>query len=124
MRNTSTNFEFKENLIAMVLLPCKLSFLNFFISKKMSDNNNTKVVPVNSEDVHQEMMMNEVNDKIDKAKTKSCLIALIGFLVGPPIIGFLANVTNLKTGFIITHIDKKSITNTNQILYVHTYVST
>ena len=46
----------------------------------MSDNNNTKVVPVNSEDVHQEMMMNEVNDKIDKAKTKSCLIALIGLL--------------------------------------------
>ena len=29
------------------------------------------------------------------------LIALIGFLVGPPIIGFLANVTNLKTGFIM-----------------------
>ena len=29
------------------------------------------------------------------------LIALIGFLVGPPIIGFIANVTNLKTGFII-----------------------
>ena len=26
------------------------------------------------------------------------LIALIGFLVGPPIIGFLANTTNLKTG--------------------------
>ena len=26
------------------------------------------------------------------------LIALIGFLVGPPIIGFLANMTNLKTG--------------------------
>ena len=46
----------------------------------MSDNNNTKVFHVNSEDVHQEMMMNEVNDKIDKAKTKSCLIALIGLL--------------------------------------------
>ena len=29
------------------------------------------------------------------------LIALIGFLVGPPIIGFLANVTNLKTGFLM-----------------------
>ena len=29
------------------------------------------------------------------------LIALIGFLVGPPIIGFIANVTNLKTGFIM-----------------------
>ena len=29
------------------------------------------------------------------------LIALIGFLVGPPIIGFLANVTNLKIGFIM-----------------------
>ena len=28
------------------------------------------------------------------------LIALIGFLVGPPIIGFVANATNLKTGFI------------------------
>ena len=28
------------------------------------------------------------------------LISLIGFLVGPPIIGFLSNVTNLKTGFI------------------------
>ena len=26
------------------------------------------------------------------------LISLIGFLVGPPIIGFLANTTNLKTG--------------------------
>ena len=26
------------------------------------------------------------------------LIALIGFLVGPPTIGFLANMTNLKTG--------------------------
>jgi len=29
------------------------------------------------------------------------LIALIGFLVGPPIIGFLADVTNLKTGLTI-----------------------
>ena len=29
------------------------------------------------------------------------LIALIGFLVGPPIIGFLANTTNLKTGLTI-----------------------
>ena len=29
------------------------------------------------------------------------LIALIGFLVGPPIIGFIANATNLKTGFIM-----------------------
>ena len=29
------------------------------------------------------------------------LIALIGFLVGPPIIGFLANVTNLKIGFMM-----------------------
>ena len=29
------------------------------------------------------------------------LIALIGFLVGPPIIGFVANATNLKTGFIM-----------------------
>ena len=29
------------------------------------------------------------------------LIALIGFLVGPPIIGFIANVTNLKTGFLM-----------------------
>ena len=29
------------------------------------------------------------------------LIALIGFLVGPPIIGFIANLTNLKTGFMM-----------------------
>ena len=29
------------------------------------------------------------------------LIALTGFLVGPPIIGFVANVTNLKTGFLM-----------------------
>ena len=29
------------------------------------------------------------------------LIALIGFLVGPPIIGFLANTTNIKTGLTI-----------------------